>query len=338
MQKNLRACLCYSRMFFGLFSQIVSASPSSLSANTNPLALETQNISGKYLDLPDSNFGYSAHYFNPLLSATACMMLSIFAMRDLALQDFESNYEGKTWAMYSYPEAKVSFAPNPGDLNTVRGAMWSLAAAIWDMMVRNRFQTAQFDATYLGIQVGVLRFFAPNTIGARAAGTYTELAPSQTSGPAPATNGIDLILISLPDLEADNSSNSDDDLWAEVTFRNTEIPRKDIFMSIVQALFNLGPFNSTALITHRLSVIVDALTVKIATSFQRVERSSPPFFNYGHIVKGLAGLPRVMLRESEFTEVDIRLIVDGADVGNGRIRRRPMDELVMPVTANVSVS
>ena len=78
--------------------------------------------------------------------------------------------------------------------------------------------------------------------------------------------------------------------------------------------------------------------MKIPTSFKRVERSSPPFFNHGHMVKGLAGLPRVMLRENKFTEMDIRLIVDGVDVGNGTIRRRPMDGLVVPVAENASVS
>lgn len=60
-------------------------------------------------------------------------------------------------------------------------------------------------------------------------------------------------------------------------------------MSIVQALLKLGPLNSTAPITQPLAVIGPAIMVKIETSFKRVERSTPPFSNYGHIVKCLAG-------------------------------------------------
>lgn len=340
MQTNLRTCLCYSHVLFSLSSRCAAASLPSLPTITSPLTLPTKNLSSAFPDLPDDNFGYSAHYFNPVLSATACMMLCVFAMRDLALQDFESKYGGKTWAMYTYPEAKVSFSPNAGegDISTVRWALWSLAAAIRDMMVRNRFQTAQFDTTYLGIQVGVLRFFAPHRIDAGAGGDLTELVPSQKPGQVSTANGTDTTSGGLSDLNCNVGSSNSDDLWTEVTFKTTEIPRKDIFMSIVQALLNLGPLNSTELITSPLAVVGDAITVKIVTSFRRVERSSPPFFNYGHIVKGLAGLPRVMLRESKFAEVDIRLIVDGEDVGNGMIRRRPMDDLVVPVTANISVS
>lgn len=87
-------------------------------------------------------------------------------MRELALQDFKSRYEGKTWAMYSYPEAKVSFTPNAGDINTVRWALWSLAASIIAMIKDDRFQTARFDMFYLGIPVGTGKFFAPYGIGA----------------------------------------------------------------------------------------------------------------------------------------------------------------------------
>lgn len=133
-----------------------------------------------------------------------------------------------------------------------------------------------------------LKFFAPYRIGAEAEAKHTELAPPLTSGPASAINGTDLILSSLTKPEDDTNSNSDD-LWAEVTFTTTEIPRADISMSIVQALLNLGPFDSTAQITQPLAVVGPAIMVKIETSFKRVERSTPSFSNYGHNVKCLAG-------------------------------------------------
>lgn len=246
--------------------------------------------------------------------------------------------KGRPGPCIATPKPRCLFTPNAGDINIVRWALWGLAAAIRDMMVRSRFQTAQYDTTYMGIQVGVVKFFAPHRIDAGAKGNLTELVPSQTSGPASATNHTDTTFTSFKNSNGNVTSSNSDDLWAEVTFRTAEIPIKGTFMSIVQALLNLGPLNSTALITQPLAVIGDALTVKIVTSFKRVERSTPPSFNYGHVVKGLAGLPRVMLRENKFAEVDIRLIVDGENVGNGRIRKRPMNELALPVTMNISLS
>ena len=73
------------------------------------------------------------------------MTLRIFAMRDLTLRDFESNVDEKTWSMYSYLEAKVSFTSNTGDIGTVHGAMSSLAAVNRNMTVRSRFFPAYAD-------------------------------------------------------------------------------------------------------------------------------------------------------------------------------------------------
>ena len=297
------------------------------------LSRATKDIFNRYPDLPDDNFGYSVHYVNPPISATPCMMLSVFAMRELATQDFESKFEGKIWAMYSYPEVKISFTPKSEDTSTVRWAMWSLAAAIRDMMVRSRFQTAQFETHYSAVQIGTLKFFVPESIGAEAEANYTELASLLTPARASAANGSDIILTNSSNLEDDPRS-----LSIQVTFKTTEIPRRDVFLSIVQALLNLGPLDSTTRITQPLAITGNALTVKITTSFAKVERSAPPYLIYRHVVSALGALPRLMLREGKFVEVEVRLFVDSEHVGNGMIQRGPRIGLAVPVTANVSVS
>ena len=164
------------------------------------------------------------------------MMLAVFAMRELALQDLESDFEGKAWALYSYPDAKVSFTPESGHTSTMRWALWSLAIVIRDMMVHNRFQTAQFETHYSQAQVGTVKFFVPHGIGEEAGANQTGLAPSLTPAPASATNGTDTILISSSDLE-DNPGG----LLIQVAFRTIGIPWMDVFMSIVQGLLNLAP-------------------------------------------------------------------------------------------------
>ena len=334
MQKTLCACLLYGPLFFSLFLPSTAATRRSLLANTNPSTLAPDNLPSDLPDLPNENFGYSIHYTNPLISARPCLMLSVFAMRDLALQDFESKFEGKTWAMYSYSEVEISFTPKAAVASTVRWALWSLAAANRDMLVRSRFQTAQFDTHYSGVQIGVLKFFVPDySIGGEAGTNDTLFTPSLPSRPASAGTGTNLVLSNPPDLEDDPRS-----FKVELNFKTTDIPERDIFMSVVQALLNLGPFNSTERVTQPISLVGNALTVQISTSFKNVERSSPPFLLYRHVIIALAALPRVMLREGKFAEVDIRVLIDEVEVGRGLIRQGPLTGSMAPVTGDVSVS
>lgn len=262
------------------------------------------------------------------------MMISVFAMHDLALQDFDSKFEGKTWAMYSYPQVKMSYTPSTEDASTVRWAMWSISAASRDMIVHRSFQTALFDIQWSGIQVGVLKFFAPNyNIGGEAGTNDTRNKTALPPGPASASTGTDLILSNPVDLEDDPRS-----FKIEVNFKPTEILRQDIFVAVVQALLILGPLNSTERANQRVAITGNGLTVKIMTTFIEMGRSSPPFLLYRHVVSAVAAVPRVMLRHGKFAEVDIRVLIDGVEVGRGSIRQGPLNRPAAAITEDVSVS
>lgn len=69
-----------------------------------------------------------------------------------------------------------------------------------------------------------------------------------------------------------------------------------------------------------------------------MERSSPLFLRYSHVGLTLAALPRLMLREGKFVEVDVKLLLDDQVIGNGTMRRGPRISLPVLVTANSSVS
>lgn len=141
MRRSLHACLWYGFVFSSQSLQAIAASLPAFPANINLPTLATKNLynSNRSPDLPNDSFSYSVRYGNPTISATSCMMPAVFAMRELALQDLESNFERKTWALYSYLDVKVSFTPKSGLISTVRWALWSLAVAIRHMMVHNRF-------------------------------------------------------------------------------------------------------------------------------------------------------------------------------------------------------
>ena len=151
-----------------------------------------------------------------------------------------------------------------------------VATAVRDIMVRTVVQSAHCHATYLKVQAGILKTLRAYRIGAQTGAKHTALGPSLTSGPALATNGIGLIVCNLPNLEKRPNPNSDD-LRVEVTSRTTILPRKDILLSIIQMLLDLGHLNDAALIMQLLAVVGDAVTAKVATSFMTKEHSTPTF-------------------------------------------------------------
>lgn len=60
-----------------------------------------------------------AHYSFLSLSTTACMVLCLLTMRDLALQGFGTRYEGEAWATYSNPGVEISCIMNAGVITPV---------------------------------------------------------------------------------------------------------------------------------------------------------------------------------------------------------------------------
>ena len=297
------------------------------------LTSSAKNLSDVYPDLPDNNYGYSVQYLDPPLPAIACMMLCVFAMRELALRNFESEFNATTWAMYSYPDVKISFTPASRATSTVRWALWSLAAAIRDMIIHDRFQSAQFNTHYSTVPTGILRF-VPSSIATEAEANRPRLASSPTIAVKSTTDGADLILANDSDLD-----DSPLDFSIIVTFQSTELPQRDIFLAVIQALLNLGPLKSTARVRRPVVIAGDALTVRMITTFQPViDRSMPPFLVYGDVVKGLAALPRLMLREGEWAEADVRLLVGDQLVGNGTLRSGPKRGGTADDTVDVNVA
>lgn len=342
MHKILCWCLQYRHVLLCILSLSKAAAiPALISTNTN-LNLITPtatNLSDSLPNLPNEDFEYSVHYHGSSLPDVPCMMVTVFAMRELALEVFSEKIDGKTWIMNGYPHVAMS-VENPGDILTVRWTMWTISAAIKDMMRRNRFQTSEFKGTYLGHPIGVVKFFAPNTIETVAMAKGAANAVPQIAGGASIANQSTATISINRDDRKVNATSNDDQLRASLTYKTKEISRRDMFNTIIWMLLNLAPHKNDERVLV-ITVTTPAITTSVTTHFIRVPRIPPRIepLKYANLISLLAKLPEVLLRVNMFREMDI--VVKDVDVaiGKGTLRSTDLDGFVgFPLTANIVVS
>ena len=207
-------------------------------------------------------------------------------------------------------------------------------------MIRNRFQTSQFWGTFIGTRVAVAGLFAPNTIETIAVAKRTTGAAPEISGaPSTARDSSSTISVNVGDLSLGDASN-DDQLWAQITYKNREISRKDMFMAIIWALLNLAAHEDDELV-HMVTMSCAAITATVTTSFNRI-RIIPPHIDplrIGNIISLVAKLPEPLLQADMFREMDILIRDNNVVIGEGKVRSSALGGFIgNPLTANVSVS
>ena len=112
MHDLLRSYLRYCHVLFCLcsLSEAAALPPFDLTnTNLNLIAPTATNLSDMWPNLPTKDFHYAVHYYGADLPEVACMMVCVYAMRELALlPDFSDKYPGKTWIMDAYPQVAMS--------------------------------------------------------------------------------------------------------------------------------------------------------------------------------------------------------------------------------------
>ena len=337
MATNSLYC-CY--LFFILLMAKAKALslPDSSHASLSLIAPADTNQSNFLPIYPDRSIGYSAHYLRGDLPDTACMMVCVFAMRELALLDITDTIAPKTWVMDEFPEVALSVG-NPGDSLGVRWAMFTIALAIKDMMIREQYEISQFNCTYLGIKIGQADFLPTNTVRLRAVSESTEYAVPQISGgaiTASSSTAPDTINIGHSKL---NASLMDDDLHADLTYRDKEISKPDMTMAIIWTLLTVAPHQIDERIITTSNTCA-AITASVTTSFIRVRGCLPRLqLRYGSLASLMAKLPLVLLQANMFRELDIVVRDNGVVGGRGTIRSADLSgSMEIPLTPNVSYS
>ena len=288
---------------------------------------------------PNRDVQYFVDYRGVALPDTACMMVCVFAMRELALLDILDIVAPKTWVMDEFPQVALSVG-NPGDSLGVRWAMFTIVLAIRDMMRRGQYETSQFNCTYLGVKVGQADFFPTDTISMKAVTESTEYVVPQISGAAiTASSSTPTTTINIGHSKLNASFNDDDDLQAELTYRDKEISKRDMVMAIIWTLLTVAPHDIDERIVTTSNTCT-AITASVTTFFIRSRGCLPRLqLRYGSLASLIAKLPQVLLQANIFCELDIVVRDSGVVVGRGTIRSADLSgSMAVPLTPNVSDS
>ncbi|KAL8818106.1 MAG: hypothetical protein Q9191_008011 [Dirinaria sp. TL-2023a] len=325
--------------YFLIFSPILSvAVAASLPAVADLSSRQISNLTN-LPDLPDEDFATVASWYRPLIQETACLMVAIMAMRELALHHVEDEIIVQSWIRQDFPQVRLIVAPPiTGQKVSVRFVMWTITSTVRFMLENNRFQSTQFLGLYRGEPVAIVRFFPTELLHVVAGQSNSSFQQSRSIGltdPGSNHTGASFNFIGIG---SGITVNAKDELRAEIDFLSKSIDRRDIFFIVLWLLLELAPQNREQLTVWQ--VRQEALDSQVTTIWNRVKQTQYQM-TMGDMISFFAGLPASLLRENMFREMNIAIKdrESGIVVARGSFRAQALRKLSgLPSTPNVTVS
>ncbi|KAL8837529.1 MAG: hypothetical protein Q9170_002488 [Blastenia crenularia] len=220
-------------------------------------------------DTPDLHFRYVAAYHLPDLDSTACIMTSIFAMRELASLPINSLIDtDSTWTNPDYVGVSLSVRGEKSPRISVRWAMWLIHAGIKDMMVRNRYQKAIFFGWYNDIKVGSSYFTATTTEqGLQASSPLASNAKASIRANNNRTGTSFTFSIGSAGTTSKVGTANDDELHADIEYLPQPMDKRDSLITLIYLIMSLGGRNNEPLNVFHCTI--SAITAELGQSGMR---------------------------------------------------------------------
>lgn len=320
------------------------ASAAAITKETQPIVQITRDARRANLTLgnpPDRRFGIGVDYDLPLLTAISCLMNAVNGLAILAELDLQSRLPGALRITLSrYSEVEVEFEPVPPATHIdVRIMIWGLYAGIYDMLVYQKWKTAEFDLYWRSVSVAWIRF----EMRRRAVGTSVESLDSRNrSDSTLSVNSTGSLWAVTNDITTARIM-PDDEVPAVQFFylpSGEAIAAQTVFITVLATLRNLAEFSVGDIIVPFESG-EDGFDATIRFLPERHPRTMAPFNKYRWAIDAVRQIPGYMLAHKMFAELAIVMTVDGVTVGTGMLRKRnagPEYRLVSNVRPNVNVS
>ncbi|KAL6717718.1 hypothetical protein ACLMJK_005633 [Lecanora helva] len=291
-------------------------------------------------DLPGDDFSFRIEWRTPRISEISSIMACIWAMRELALQDFESGTISQGgWVHPRFPGVLLAVVPPAGkDRLTVRFAMWVITATLRVIVEARLNKTIALTGDYKGRTIGTAKLTeAPpddsmplDTVGYNGSQLAFE-KPSQKRFSFPLSNASSHSGVEL---------GSGDQLHATINFLDTAIDRYDIFFSVAWFMLACAKDNHKWLAF--LNMMAEAPRSRITSSWNAV-RQAQTRMSFGDLISFLAYLPEYCVQQETFREMDATISDDNAPVARGSIRARPIRNAAATLSeafanSNISVS
>ncbi|KAL9631105.1 MAG: hypothetical protein Q9164_006070 [Protoblastenia rupestris] len=136
------------------------------------------------------------------------------------------------------------------------------------------------------------------------------------------SNGTSSLTVAINDVDPSDPPNSQ--LKVLMNFRGRPIRLKDILMSTINVMCAAGKHDRNERIDKSKVVTVPRWGVQvIVDNFSRRPRTTPPFFDYGWVIKAIARAPRYIFNERRFNELEMVIELDGVPFGQAWYKLLP---------------
>ena len=316
--------LCCSAFATMSFSNLSSIDPK-LGVNNSLTAIP---------DLPGDDFGFTIFWGREQLFEAPSIMVCIWAMRELALLDFEKDsIPQRGWIHPRFPQVQLLVSPPVGtDHLSVRFAMWVITATVRLIVTAKLNRSLDFVGFYKDKAIGAASLTqSPSNINV----PYNS---SHNNGSRPDHDGSwsagFLFSFSNVSPQSNTTLGSGDKLHAKVQFLSTPIDRDDILMGVTWFILACAKDNKKRLFV--LSIEFKATLSRITTIWNPVRQSQYPM-TIGDLISFLAYLPEYLLQQQMFREMDIVITDDGVIVARGSFRAASIGN-IMELSSNPNIS
>ncbi|KAL8836745.1 MAG: hypothetical protein Q9170_002810 [Blastenia crenularia] len=262
------------------------------------------------LSADESRFSMRVAYGEEALPATSVFMNAIELSAQYAELDFKSRIRQRQGVILTeFPQVEIAVLPKPpAKLVDVRLIIWTIYGGVLDMVIRNRFKENEIEVLWDTAVVAWVYFTLPLDI-ARSTGTNASITVPPFLENVPQSSS------STPNsLEASTGRFDWNPLF---TAHGKIMPPQDIFLLALGTIKALAPTPMTQKVAgpfHVSSEIVDA-NLQAYLRDRRVPRSSPPFYQYAHVLEAVRRMPGWMLGKHKFAEFFASVEVSSKIVG-----------------------
>lgn len=299
------------------------------------------------LGFPDPPGTFDLHYKieGPKLSVTSCLMNAVAALKESALEDWDGRIvDGTEYRLDGFPEVSIVITTPRRKRNVrTRFVIWAIFFGVVKMILKKKFEFAQFEMESLGAVVGWVHV-TNNPIGAVLLiedRHFNGTPMSNNAASFPSMNRTaGLKSINITNLITTDNANDPAEERLNVTFipQSDTLGINDVFVPVMSGLADMAQYPST----HQSSVFIIGLLKDFKGTiciFPWVPmRTAPPFLEYGWLIRAIARIPTYMLEKRRFGALKFEIEVDKVPVGFGVLGLGPRCDPEASLAASLGVT
>ena len=316
-----------------LISHVLTAATALTSASdaSNLIALAAgMNISTLGIPEPPAGFDLTYDLGGPELHQTSCLMNTIAALKELALGDWLGKvFDGTEYRLDTYPEVGITVATPKIDGNIqARFIIWAICLGVSKMIKEKTFELEQIELRWEQRLLGWVQIFnipsGPGLTSEESQQKSTLDLKNLSANVTSTNHTTGLIPINITNIVTTDNTNDPTEARLNVTFvpYGEYLGIYDVFVPLMSGLADMAQVPSTHLSTG-LFIGLEGYRGFICVLPVVPERTSPPFLEYGWLIRSLYRVPTYMLDNGRFGEVEIWIEVDQVKVAFGRFCLRP---------------